>query len=214
MNLAPTGPKRLASLDRRCPRAGRICQRNRLHAFVRSCLPYPEAIVVLDQEEELGWLMWERGRLQETLRRRRDRVGSGPRPSPGFTLIFGLMRISNLAHGGFYLVGGYFGITVALTTGNLWLGLLTGGLLIKVLGLFAERILLRPIRGLEKPEVLLTIGLTFVIGDISLSWWGGDPRTIPLPGYLKGAINVGDFFYPKYRLFVLAFAIVLGGTLF
>ncbi len=132
----------------------------------------------------------------------------------GFTMIFGLMRIANLAHGGFYLMGGYFGITIALMTGNFWLGLVAGGLLILVLGLFAERVLLRPIRGMEKPEVLLTIGLTFVIGDVSLWLWGGDPRTIPLPGVLKGAINVGDFFYPKYRLFVLGFAILLGGTLF
>ncbi len=132
----------------------------------------------------------------------------------GFTMIFGLMRIANLAHGGFYLMGGYFGITVALTTGSFWLGLLGGGIIILVLGLFAERVLLRPIRGLEKPEVLLTIGLTFVIGDISLALWGGDPRTIPLPDYLRGPIVVGDFFYPKYRLFVLAFAIVLGGVLF
>ena len=132
----------------------------------------------------------------------------------GFTMIFGLMRIANLAHGGFYLMGGYFGITVALTTGSFWLGLFAGGIIILLLGVFAERILLRPIRGLEKPEVLLTIGLTFVIGDISLWLWGGDPRTIPLPGVLKGAFNVGDFFYPKYRLFVLAFAILLGATLF
>lgn len=133
----------------------------------------------------------------------------------GFTMIFGLMRIANLAHGGFYLMGGYFGITITLMTGQYWLGLVAGGVLIMVLGVFAERVLLRPIRGLEKPEVLLTIGLTFVIGDISLWLWGGDPRQVALPEYLKGPIQIGDtFFYPKYRIFVLAFAIILGGILF
>ncbi len=133
----------------------------------------------------------------------------------GFTMIFGLMRIANLAHGGFYLMGGYVGITTVLVTGNFFLGLLAGGASIMVLGVFAERILLRPIRGLEKPEVLLTIGLTFVIGDLSLAVWGGDPRQVQLPEFLKGAINpFGTFFYPKYRLFVLGFAIVLGGVLF
>ena len=133
----------------------------------------------------------------------------------GFTMIFGLMRIANLAHGGFYLMGGYFGITLVLITGNFWVGLLGGGALIMVLGVFAERVLLRRIRGLEKPEVLLTIGMTFVIGDVSLALWGGDPRQVSLPGYLKGPIQIGEsFFYPKYRLFVLAFAILLGGFLF
>lgn len=133
----------------------------------------------------------------------------------GFTVIFGLMRIANLAHGGFYLLGGYVGITVTLVTGQFWLGLIAGGLAVMALGAFTERVLLRPIRGMEKPEVLLTIGLTFVIGDLSLWIWGGDPRSIVLPGYLKGPIQIGDsFFYPKYRLFVLGFAILLGGILF
>lgn len=132
----------------------------------------------------------------------------------GFTMIFGLMRISNLAHGGFYLVGGYFGITIILTTGSFWLGIVAGGLAIMLFGLFTERILLRPIRGLEKPEVLLTIGLTFVLGDLSLAIWGGDPRPTPIPEYLKGPLIIGDLRYPKYRLFVLAFAIIVGGILF
>jgi len=74
--------------------------------------------------------------------------------------------------------------------------------------------LLRPIRGLEKSEVLLTIGLTFVLGDIALWRWGGDPRSTQLPDYLKGPIQINELFYPKYRLFVLGFAIVLAGILF
>ena len=133
----------------------------------------------------------------------------------GFTMIFGLMRIANLAHGGFYLMGGYVGITTTLVTGQYWLGLIAGGLAIMVLGVFTERVLLRRIRGLEKPEVLLTIGLTFVIGDVSLWIWGGDPRTVNLPSYLKGPIQIGDtFFYPKYRVFVLGLAILLATILF
>ena len=133
----------------------------------------------------------------------------------GFTMIFGLLRIANLAHGGFYLLGGYIGIVTTTGTGNFWIGLLAGGVTVAVLGLFAERVLLRRIRGLEKPEVLLTIGLTFVIGDLSLWAFGGDPRVLDKPGYLSGAIQIGDsFFYPKYRLFVLASAIVLAAILF
>jgi branched-chain amino acid transport system permease protein len=133
----------------------------------------------------------------------------------GFTMIFGLLRIANLAHGGFYLMGGYVGVVTTTATGSFWVGLMAGGTAIAILGLFTERVLLRRIRGLEKPEVLLTIGMTFVIGDVSLWLWGGDPRVVDKPSYLKGPIQIGDsFFYPKYRLFVLGFAILLAAVLF
>ncbi len=132
----------------------------------------------------------------------------------GFTLIFGLMRITNLAHGGFYLVGGYIGISVVRATGNFFLAMLVSAILIMLLGLVTERVLLRPIRGLEKPEVLLTIGLTFILGDMSLAIWGGDPTPIPKPDFLNGALNMGGFIYPRYRLFVIACAVVIGAILF
>lgn len=132
----------------------------------------------------------------------------------GFTLIFGLMRITNLAHGGFYLVGGYMGFSVMQWTGNFALALLAAALGVTAIGLFTERILLRPIRGLEKPEVLLTIGMTFVLGDLSLAVWGGDPTPVPVPTFLQGPLRIGDFVYPRYRLFVLACAIVVAAILF
>ena len=132
----------------------------------------------------------------------------------GFTLIFGLMRITNLAHGGFYLVGAYIGIMLMTLTGNFFVALVVSALAIMLLGLFTERVLLRPIRGLEKPEVLLTIGLTFVLGDLSLAIWGGDPMPVPVPGFLEGPWRIGDFAYPRYRLFVLICAVVVGVVLF
>jgi len=132
----------------------------------------------------------------------------------GFTLIFGLMRITNLAHGGFYLVGGYIGITTVRITGNFFVALIVSSILIGLLGLFTERVLLRPIRGLEKPEVLLTIGLTFILGDMSLAIWGGDPTPIPKPSFLNGAVDIGGFVYPRYRLFVIGCAVLVGAVLF
>ena len=133
----------------------------------------------------------------------------------GFTLIFGLMRITNLAHGGFYLVGGYMGFSVMKWTGNFALAMFAAALGITVVGLFTERILLRPIRGLEKPEVLLTIGLTFVLGDLSLAVWGGDPTPVPVPGFLQGPLRVGESFaYPRYRIFVIVCAVVVAVILF
>ena len=132
----------------------------------------------------------------------------------GFTLIFGLMRITNLAHGGFYLVGGYIGFSVIRWTGSFALALLGAAVGVMIIGLFTERVLLRPIRGLESPEVLLTIGMTFVLGDMSLAIWGGDPTPIPVPGFLQGPLRIGDFAYPRYRLFVIACAVAIAVILF
>lgn len=132
----------------------------------------------------------------------------------GFTLIFGLMRITNLAHGGFYLVGGYVGVTTVRITGNFFLAIFVSAVAIALLGFFTERILLRPIRGQVQPEVLLTIGLTFILGDMALAVWGGDPTPIPKPGFLNGALDISGFLYPRYRLFVIACAVLIGLLLF
>jgi branched-chain amino acid transport system permease protein len=132
----------------------------------------------------------------------------------GFTLIFGLMRIVNLAHGAFYLVGGYVALTTVAATGNFWLGLLAGPLAMAVTGLVTERVLLRPIRGRELPEVLLTVGIAFVFADMALEIWGGDPRTIQPPEFLRGGMDLGFVTYPRYRVFVMLGALLVGAALF
>ncbi len=132
----------------------------------------------------------------------------------GLTLIFGLMRILNLAHGGFYLVGGYVGMTTTLATGSYWLGMLAAAASIAVLGVGTERLLLRRIRGKGTSEVLLTIGLATVLGDLSLGVWGGVPRTIEAPSFLTGAMSLGIVTYPVFRVFVTVLAIVAGFGLY
>jgi branched-chain amino acid transport system permease protein len=132
----------------------------------------------------------------------------------GLTLIFGLMRIVNLAHGGFYLVGGYVGLTVTVATGSFWLGILTAAVAIAVLGVTTERVLLRLIRGQELPEVLLTVGLATILGDLSLAGWGGDPKSVPVPSYLTGSLHLGSFVYPRFRLFVTGLAVAVGCGLY
>lgn len=132
----------------------------------------------------------------------------------GFTLIFGLMRIVNLAHGAYYLVGGYVGLTVTTATGNFWLGLIAAPIAIALIGLFTERVLLRRIRGQELPEVLLTVGIAFVFADMSLQIWGGDPMSVPAPDFLKGGLNIGFMTYPRYRFFVIICALIVGALLF
>jgi len=122
----------------------------------------------------------------------------------GFTLIFGLMRIMNLSHGALYLVGGYLGLTVIRATGNFFLAALVAALGVMLLGLFTERFLMRPIRGLAMPEVLLSIGLAFVLGDVSLAIWGGDPQTLKTPDFLSGSLSILGTTYPMFRFVVLA----------
>jgi branched-chain amino acid transport system permease protein len=132
----------------------------------------------------------------------------------GLTLIFGLMRIVNLAHGGFYLVGGYIGFTVAIATGSFVLAIVAAALSVAVLGGFTERVLLRRLRGQEQAEVLLTVGLATVLGDLALAVWGGNPRSIKPPGILGGSLHLGSLVYPRYRLFVTVLAIIVGVGLY
>jgi branched-chain amino acid transport system permease protein len=126
----------------------------------------------------------------------------------GFTLIFGLMRITNMSHGGLYLVGGYIGFTVLQRTGSFLLALAVAGPVLAVLGLAQERFLLRRIRNQPLPEVLVTLGLAFVLADLSLAIWGGDPLTIRIPGVLGQSVNFAGFTYPIFRLFMLLVGIL------
>lgn len=127
----------------------------------------------------------------------------------GFTLIFGLLRIVNLAHGSLYLLGGYIGYTVATKTGNFFLGGAAAMLGVAFLGFLLNQGLLRFVRGFELRQVLLSLGVAFVLNDMALVIWGGDSFTVPVPEALRGAVQLGDFFYPKYRLFVLFIGILL-----
>jgi len=131
----------------------------------------------------------------------------------GLTLVFGLQRIVNLAHGAFYMLGGYVGIIVATTTGNLALAALVSMIAVGVTALVVELGLLRFVRGQEMPEVLLTIGVMFVVADLCLAIFGGDPKTLPASASIPGALQVGDLTYPWYRIFVIAVAIVVGVAL-
>jgi branched-chain amino acid transport system permease protein len=129
--------------------------------------------------------------------------------SSGFQLIFGLMRIVNLAHGSFYLVGGYIGLTALQAWGNFWLAIAAAAVAMAVTGLVVERGLLRPLRGRAMPEVLLTVGLSLVFADLSLARWGGDPILLPRPPGLDGSVQLGGLTYPTFRLFVVGLGIAV-----
>src|ERR1700747_2131287 len=131
----------------------------------------------------------------------------------GFTLIFGLLRIVNLAHGALYLMGGYVGYYVAARTGSFVLGGIGAMAAVATVGFALEQGLLRFVRGNELRQVLLTLGVAFVLNDLALVIWGGDSFTVPIPQTLRGGLRVLGVFYPTYRLFVLVTGIVVFAAL-
>ncbi len=131
----------------------------------------------------------------------------------GLTLVFGLMRIVNLAHGAFYMLGGYIGVVVATLTGNLLIAVIAAVVAVGATALIVEVGLLRFVRGQELPEVLLTVGVSFVIADLCLAFFGGDPRTLPTSAMITGSMTIGDLTYPWYRIFVMGVAVVIGVAL-
>lgn len=126
----------------------------------------------------------------------------------GFTLIFGLMRIVNLAHGAMYLMGGYVAYAVATAAGSFVLGLVAAAAAVAALGL-VEQSLLRFVKGNELRQVLMTLGLALMLNDAALVVFGGDTFSVPTPEPLRGAVQWLGISYPRYRLFVLVVGIVV-----
>ena len=129
--------------------------------------------------------------------------------SAGFSLIFGLMRIPNLMHGAFFMLGAYFGVSFLDWGINFWLAALLSGLAMAVIGGVIERFLLRRLEGQILPQVLLTLGFAFIIADICLMVWTGDPWQPMAPSELRGAAQAFGLFFPLYRLAILAVAVVI-----
>jgi branched-chain amino acid transport system permease protein len=124
----------------------------------------------------------------------------------GFTLSFGLMRVVNMAHGAYYLVGGYVGLSVAQKSGSFALAVVAGGAAVVVLGFFVDRFLIRRTGENHLAQVLLTVGLAFVLGDVALKIWGGDSLKVPVPPFLRGAVELpGGIVYPALRFGIIVF---------
>ena len=127
----------------------------------------------------------------------------------GFSLIYGVGRVANLAHGTFYMLGAYVGFTVAARTGNFWLALVAAPLLGALLGWLIERLLLRRMRGRELDQVLLTVGLAFILADVIREIWGADIRSSLPPAALSGLVQIFGVQYPAYQLFVICVGAVV-----
>ena len=127
----------------------------------------------------------------------------------GLSLIYGLMKILNLAHGSFYLLGGYIGLTVFQLTGSLVAAALAGSIAVALIGVVIERFLLRRFHLQELPQTLITFGLLFIISDLSMVIWGGNPQTMPKPELLSSSVPLGSYVYPSYRLFIIVFGLAV-----
>ena len=128
----------------------------------------------------------------------------------GLTLVFGVMRTVNIAHGSFYMLGVYVAYTVITRTQSLFLGALTAMLVVAAVGLAVQHLFLRRFASQPLAQMMMTMGFALVFRDAAFMIWGGDPFTLPYPAGLRGSINVADIVFPAYRLFVIVVAGVVG----
>lgn len=131
----------------------------------------------------------------------------------GLSLIFGVMRIVNLAHGSYFLLGGYVGLTTVWQTQSFPLALLSGALAVALIGIGMEHLFLRRLKQQVLAQVLMTMGFALIFQDLALLVWGGDPYTIPVPAWLSGALRAGVIVFPIYRLFIILAACAVGTAL-
>jgi len=141
----------------------------------------------------------------------------------GFTLIFGLMRNVNLAHGSLYLLGGYVGFFVAKWTGYWLLAFPAAFIVVGALGVVLQIGVFRRMEGQDLRQTLVTIGISIVLADLMLWGFGGDFYNINPPSWLSGPMDTffvtsvsrrtGEFIYLKYplvRIVIFAAAVVVG----
>ena len=136
--------------------------------------------------------------------------------SIGLSVMMGLMRVVNLAHGAFAMVGGYLASHAMARLGLGFapaLALAVGGTV--ALALPLEALLFRRLYGApELTQVLLTIGLTFCIIGLANWWFGPTVKTIPLPPAISGPVDLGFRTLPAHRLFLIACGLAVAGGLY
>ena len=129
--------------------------------------------------------------------------------SSGFSLIFGLMRLANLTHGAFFMLGTYFGATALRSWDglNIWVTALGAGIIVAAGGGLFERLVLRRLKANPLGQVLVTLGMSFIISDACLLFWGGNSIPVPTPQNLQAPTRVLGFVFPTYRLVLIGCAI-------
>ncbi|MGB7259373.1 MAG: branched-chain amino acid ABC transporter permease [Pseudolabrys sp.] len=128
----------------------------------------------------------------------------------GLSLIFGVMRIVNLAHGSYFLLGGYIAISVIAATGSWALSIPVAALAVAIIGMVMERVFLRPLGFDPLRQVLLTVGFAFLFQQAALDIWGGNNMDITPDQPLTVSVVIGGIYFPAYRMFMIGLALVIG----
>jgi branched-chain amino acid transport system permease protein len=133
----------------------------------------------------------------------------------GFTLIFGLMRVVNMAHGALYLLGGYVALDLLEHGMGWWLAALLAAVGCGLAGLVMQQLLLRWNQGQDLRQALMTIAVATVLADQMIVRFGGEPETITPPPALGGSISLGLYHlqYSWFRVFIMGAAIAVGALL-
>jgi branched-chain amino acid transport system permease protein len=129
--------------------------------------------------------------------------------SVGFSLIFGLMRVANLTHGAYFMLGAYVGLSVLQAGWGFVAAVASGAAVIAVTGGLVQRLILSKLRGRLLAQVLVTLGLAFIIADLCLMLWSGDPMQLPAPPVLTTPIRMFGFVFPGYRVFVVGVSLTV-----
>ena len=130
--------------------------------------------------------------------------------SVGLTVTMGLMRVVNLAHGGFAMAGGYLAAVMVVAGVPFIVAVIAATAAAGLLGALCELTVFRPLyRKGELAQVLMTFGLTFVMIAALTAMFGTDIKRLPVPDWLGGLVDLGFRLYPTYRLFLIAVGLIL-----
>src|SRR5262249_15640723 len=129
--------------------------------------------------------------------------------SAGMSMIFGLMRIVNVAHGSFYLLGAYIAFGMLKVFDNQLLAYIVAIAAVTVFGALLYAILIDRVSAQPLRQILLTFGVVLVVGDIALTFWRGVPAALPIPEFLNGQLRIGPLTFPFYRLFVIGLGLAI-----
>jgi len=133
----------------------------------------------------------------------------------GLSLMFGQMNVINLAHGSYYMLGGYVGLTMVREFESFWIALILAPVMVGTLGIIIEYFFLRRLYGAHRhlDQVLCTYGIALIAADLIRWTWGPYVVAVPPPPQLQGQVPFLGIQFPLYRLSLIAFGIIIATLL-
>jgi branched-chain amino acid transport system permease protein len=135
--------------------------------------------------------------------------------SSGLTIIYGTLRVLNLAHGAMFMLGGYAGYVAFTHTGSFVIAVVVGALFVMVVGVVMERVIIRHFYARpDEDQLLVTFGLGMVYVEIIRYFFGSLSLSVPAPSAIAGITSLGFVLYPTYRLVLVGIIVVALGGLY